>query len=894
MLAGAAGFASVAAASLPWAIAAGAAFVVAAVIGGRRMSQPAGRALSAGLTINVLLRWEPSWGFGLSALVTAVIAALIVITGLSRRGRLARRSVRRLAVVLGVAAGVALVGAVVAIAGAYGDLRDGERALERAAAALRQGDIPVAVDELERSDALLTTAADALDRPWARPALAVPVLGAHVAALVDVSRGAGELADQAAGAVSQVNVDSLRVIQGVIDIDAIEVMERPFGDTNAALRRMAAVLATARSDWLVAPMGDRLDQLADEVDVLVRQTDVALAAVRLAPSMLGRDGARTYFVAFTNPAEARGLGGFMGTWAELRADDGRLEVVRTGLTRDLTGAMRAAPPVLAGPADYLTRYGRFGAGAAGQPVTIDFWSNVTMSPDFPSIADVIAQLYPASGGRPIDGAIAIDVPSIARFLELTGPLEVEAPSGMLRLTAANAAQYLLRDQYADIGDDAARDAVLEAITSQLINHLFDGDLPGPHALAATLGPAMAEGRVVIWSRHPEDQPELERLGIAGRLPPPEMDGLAVVSTNAGANKLDAYLRRSIAYDAVVDEGTGEIQATVVVRLANDAPDNLPADAGGNPFGLPPGTNRQYLSIYSPWELTAAELDGEATGMEPERELGWNVFSRYVDIPPGGEVEVRLAFAGEVQPDVPYTLTLRSQPLTYPDVVRVGVRTADGRTLLESHEIRFGVDRLTVARVSANRVHLDEGRLACPPVKRHWPSRVLMVGAGLFAAVFSSFLPAAAQTGEGYPPAAVVNLLDPFGCAPSSITGDIGAVLPGSTVTLQLIPVGSAAVEGQQTVTVTATAGADGHADYTIPVPPNRFGPVIVRASGTNTLNQPFTIENSGTVVDCPARLATTGSSGLGIWLRVGAALVLAGLALVVVTMRRRRPAGRHS
>ena len=127
---------------------------------------------------------------------------------------------------------------------------------------------------------------------------------------------------------------------------------------------------------------------------------------------------------------------------------------------------------------------------------------------------------------------------------------------------------------------------------------------------------------------------------------------------------------------------------MTIRLANDAPTDLPDDAGGNPFGLPPGTNRQYVSVYSPWELTAAELDGEATGMEPDRELGWNVFSRYVDIPPGGEVELRLGFAGEVPRDEPYALTLRSQPLTYPDVVRVDVRTADGRSLLQSHEIRY--------------------------------------------------------------------------------------------------------------------------------------------------------------------------------------------------------------
>ena len=198
---------------------------------------------------------------------------------------------------------------------------------------------------------------------------------------------------------------------------------------------MSAVLASSRSPWLVAPVAGRLDQVAAEVDQLVGQTDRAVTAVRLAPSMLGSDGPRTYFVAFTTPAEARGLGGFMGTWAELRADGGRLEVARTGQTNDLTGAMRAARPVLDGPADYVARYGRFGAGVDGEPVTVDFWSNITMSPDFPSITEVIAQLYPASGGSEIDGAIAVDVESLARFLELTGPVQVDGPEGTILLTA---------------------------------------------------------------------------------------------------------------------------------------------------------------------------------------------------------------------------------------------------------------------------------------------------------------------------------------------------------------------------------------------------------------------------------------------------------------------------
>ncbi|MGB7880584.1 MAG: hypothetical protein WBL31_17595, partial [Ilumatobacteraceae bacterium] len=34
--------------------------------------------------------------------------------------------------------------------------------------------------------------------------------------------------------------------------------------------------------------------------------------------------------AFTTPAETRGLGGFMGNWIELTADDGRIRVSAAG------------------------------------------------------------------------------------------------------------------------------------------------------------------------------------------------------------------------------------------------------------------------------------------------------------------------------------------------------------------------------------------------------------------------------------------------------------------------------------------------------------------------------------------------------------------------------------
>ena len=39
----------------------------------------------------------------------------------------------------------------------------------------------------------------------------------------------------------------------------------------------------------------------------------------MVPGLLGADGERTYLIAFLNPSEQRGLGGFIGNYAEITA-----------------------------------------------------------------------------------------------------------------------------------------------------------------------------------------------------------------------------------------------------------------------------------------------------------------------------------------------------------------------------------------------------------------------------------------------------------------------------------------------------------------------------------------------------------------------------------------------
>jgi hypothetical protein len=87
--------------------------------------------------------------------------------------------------------------------------------------------------------------------------------------------------------------------------------------------------------------------------------------------------------------------------------------------------------------------------------------------------------------------------------------------------------------------------------------------------------------------------------------------------------------------------------------------------------IPPGTNRTFVSIYSPLAIEGATLDGQPVQMETGQELGRYVYSAFVDIPPGGDRTVHLDLVGNIAgPN--YRLDIDRQPLVTADQVGVSV------------------------------------------------------------------------------------------------------------------------------------------------------------------------------------------------------------------------------
>jgi Protein of unknown function (DUF4012) len=328
---------------------------------------------------------------------------------------------------------------------------------------------------------------------------------------------------------------------------------------------------------------------------------------------------------------------------------------------------------LTGPDDYVARWARFTPQST--------WRNVTMSPDFPSIGHVIAELYPQSSGRPVDGVIAVDPDGLAALLRLTGPITV--PDVATPLTADNAARFLLRDQYLTIPERADRVDTLETLAETTFDRLTTGDLPGPRAVGDALSPAVGGGHLHAWAVDPEQQALFEDLGVDGALPDVGTgDYLGVVTNNAVGNKIDLFLTRQVGYDVDWNPDTGRIDATATVTLTNDSPtEGLPNVVIGNAIRRgddpPRGTNRTYLSVYSPWEVSAARLDGQPVTLERQRERGRIAYSVFLDVPPaGGARTLELDLHGLVAGRDEYELVVGTQPLVTPDEFALTVDAGD--------------------------------------------------------------------------------------------------------------------------------------------------------------------------------------------------------------------------
>ena len=530
-------------------------------------------------------------------------------------------------------------------------------------------DAALATPRLRTASAEFGNASSKLETWWTSGARLVPVLAQQRQALATGAAAARDVVAVAERQAPSFDYREADYHKGRVDLGRISAMLSPAKTLERSLVRATARLAGLKSPWLAGPIQSRLRTFDADLARAESTTDLAVKAIPLLPDMLGAERPQHYFLAFVSPSESRGLDGIVAAYGELTAANGHLALTVSGPVDSLTDALPSGGGHLTGLPGFLARYGQFDPG--------QHFQDTTYSPDFPTVAQVIAQLYPQAGGDQLDGVLMVDPYGLAPLLSITGPVTV--PGFAQPLTSHNAPEILLKTQYLTGLAQGTRHDLLQYALHATFQKLVNGSLPGPRALSRELEPAVLDGRIAFWSAHPNDAPLVQALHLEDAFPKTDGGDLVAVTTqNAGANKIDAYLHTSIADHVTFDPGTGAERSVLRVTLTNDAPaTGLPPLVIDSPAlpSLAPGTNETWISVYSPLSFDQVTINGSPGTMSATRELGVWAYSTYVEVAPKASVTVRVGLVGRLAPGSTLRLSVRLQPSANPVQAQVVVTPA---------------------------------------------------------------------------------------------------------------------------------------------------------------------------------------------------------------------------
>jgi len=626
----------------------------------------------------------PLWGLVAGATIVAGLAIAAVmkdvygepVPGFSARVKLLVLCLLTLAVLAAVPAGIVAVRA-------RNSVDNARTLVRRAIHSARAGDAKTARVQFAAAAKAFEDASGSLDSPLLLPSLALPILGSNVQAARDLASIGLDLSRTGEQTSAAVDPDRLQVVDGTVPLDEVRRvtpdLERGARELDRAVRQLDEIDDT----YLVSPVSKPLGKVDRELTSASREANNAVAAARVAPAIFGGDGPRRYFLAVQNNAEARATGGFIGSWGILNGDGGKVTLdnfERISVLNPLPGSNR----VLNAPADYLDRYQRFSPAQT--------WQNINMSPNFPAVAQVMADQYQQATGEQVDGTLSVDSDGLAALLKLTGPVNV--PGWPEPLTAQNVTRVTLSDAYSHFGSETERENFLRDVAHDVVDRATHTRLGNPTKIARVLGRAARQGHLILAFTNPKEETLARKLNVAGSVPAIHSDSLLVTTQNAGANKIDYYLRRNLTYAIHLDPGAGDrvarLTGRVDVKLDNTAPaTGLPVYViGPHDSRFAAGENRTFLSVYTPMGLTAATFDGTPLPLESMIELQRNVYAGFFSVPSQSSRTLAVDLSGTVHLDRHgwYTLDLVRQPAITPDDVTVkidvpaGWRVADTRGL----------------------------------------------------------------------------------------------------------------------------------------------------------------------------------------------------------------------
>jgi uncharacterized protein DUF4012 len=562
---------------------------------------------------------------------------------------------------------------------------DGRRLLVTAQSALLAGKADRAAADFESARQAFLRAQGEPGNVLLRVEGALPFVGRTPDALVSLSRIGAQVAEGGADVARGVErlphgLSSLGLVDGRIQLDSLRSLAPYVRRARASLDSAARVTTRLPNSWVIGRVAEARDLVRERLAralPLVRSADALLSSL---PRFAGQGRAARYFVAAQNSSELRGTGGLLGNYAILTIREGHISIGRFKDISDLPDLPAAKAP--SPSKDFDDLYGPFGGGG--------FWPNINMTPDAPTAATLIEQMYQRVADQRLDGTIFFDLQGLTDLLRATGPVQSKRLG--YTFTAQNVVKYVATAAYLRAPVPRPFSEGPRLVAETVWNRFLSGT-DSEKALRA-LVTAAAKGHLVLHGVDPQVQAAFRLAGVAGDFGGGDTDFFGVAHSNAAANKVDFYLRQELSYQVRL-QPNGRAEAVASTTIINRAP------VGARPgyvFGpsskviingrhLEPGEDRTWTQFYCAQgcRLARALVEREDTILESHRELGLPVYAGFFEVKPSRsrkvDLSLQLPSAWEGDRTVgSYRLRVQAQP-SLATAGTVTIRAPDGMRIV---------------------------------------------------------------------------------------------------------------------------------------------------------------------------------------------------------------------
>ena len=461
-------------------------------------------------------------------------------------------------------------------------------ALQASTVAAFSADISQAEQELSKALELFGEADDMLEDHYGvllTVASLLPVVGDEVSSRQALLEAGHELAlgnaylARGLRAMRESSSDSLTTNAAAFRAHMIGAMPR-YTAALAALHHVKSSSLPVEFQTSFANFRDLFAAFVDDVE------DIGTLSESLT-TVFGHDSLRRYLIIFQNNHELRPTGGFMGSFAVLDVQKGKILNVEipAGGTYDLQGQLTeyVEPPV-----PLLMANNRWE------------FQDANWFPDFEASAQKIQWFYEKSSGRTVDGVIAINASVLEDVLGVIG--DIQAEEFGLTIASDNALESIQSHvESAEQRETGAPKAILGSLFTSLVKKGSSLDEVNTLKLLTVLHAALESKNIQVQINSPQDQARMQEFGWTGNIlhTDPNQDYLFVVNTNINGQKTDAKIDQTIIHDSQVQED-GTVKNTVTITRSHNG------KAGEQFYGT---QNVDYIRVYVPEGASLISVQG---------------------------------------------------------------------------------------------------------------------------------------------------------------------------------------------------------------------------------------------------------------------------------------------